>query len=92
MKKVERVSTFIFDRLLKLRDEVDMIKDVRGMGLHIGIELDRPGMGFVTEALEKGLVINCTAERVLRITPPLNISLSTLKAGMNILENILKKG
>lgn len=92
MNNVERISNFMFDRLEKLRDELDMIQDIRGMGLHIGVELDRPGMPFVTRALEEGLVINCTAERVLRITPPLNTRLSTVRAGMKILENILKKG
>jgi len=47
------------------------IVDVRGDGLMIGIELDRPCGELVTRALEAGLLINVTAERVVRLLPPL---------------------
>ena len=49
------------------------VVDVRGMGLMIGIELDRPCGDLVKQALEAGLLINVTAERVLRLLPPLII-------------------
>ena len=44
---------------------------VRGMGLMIGIELDRPCADLVKLALADGLLINVTAERVVRLLPPL---------------------
>lgn len=50
------------------------IVDVRGDGLMIGIELDRPCGELVTRALEAGLLINVTAERVVRLLPPLVMS------------------
>lgn len=53
-----------------LRD-VDGIREIRGRGLMIGIELDRPCGELVTQALEAGLLINVTAERVVRLLPPL---------------------
>jgi len=71
-----------------MKKQFGFIKDVRGMGLHIGIELDRPGTPLVVRALEKGLVINCTADTVIRIMPPLNIPPTIAKAGMKILEGI----
>ncbi len=50
------------------------LKAVRGVGLMIGIELDRPCGVLVAAALEAGLLINVTAERVIRLLPPLIIT------------------
>ncbi len=50
------------------------IKDIRGLGLMIGIELDRPCAELVKLALAQGLLINIAAERVVRLLPPLIIS------------------
>jgi acetylornithine aminotransferase len=47
------------------------VVDVRGRGLMLGIELDRPCAALVGQALEAGLLINVTAERVVRLLPPL---------------------
>ena len=48
--------------------------DIRGQGLMIGIELGRPCGELVTRALDVGLLINVTADRVVRLLPPLNFS------------------
>ena len=50
------------------------VKDIRGKGLMIGVELDRPCAALVTQALEQGLLINVTANTVVRLLPPLIIS------------------
>lgn len=47
------------------------VNDIRGQGLMIGVELDRPCTELVARALEAGLLINVTAERVVRLLPPL---------------------
>lgn len=60
----------------KLRDAlagVDGVTDVRGMGLMLGIELDRPCGELVQAALSRGLLINVTSARVVRLLPPLII-------------------
>jgi acetylornithine aminotransferase len=49
------------------------VVEVRGMGLMIGIELNRPCGDLVKQALDAGLLINVTAERVIRLLPPLVI-------------------
>lgn len=54
--------------------EVTGIVDIRGQGLMIGIELDRPCGELVTRALDAGLLINVTAEKVVRLLPPLIFS------------------
>ena len=63
------------DRLLSAFQDglngVDGVADIRGRGLMLGIELDRPCGELVGRALEQGLLINVTAERVIRLLPPL---------------------
>jgi acetylornithine aminotransferase len=49
------------------------VKDIRGKGLMIGIELDRPCSDLVERGLEAGLLINVTADTVVRLLPPLNM-------------------
>jgi acetylornithine aminotransferase len=51
-----------------------IVSDVRGMGLMIGVELDRPCAELVKQALDAGLVINVTADNVIRLLPPLVMS------------------
>jgi acetylornithine/N-succinyldiaminopimelate aminotransferase len=79
------------ERLERLRAELPMIREVRGRGLILGIEIDRPGRPLVATALERGLVINCTAERVIRLLPPLTIAAAEADEGLRILEEILRE-
>ncbi|MCW8826231.1 MAG: aspartate aminotransferase family protein [Gammaproteobacteria bacterium] len=58
---------------LALGDQ-EFVKDIRGLGMMIGIELDRPCGQLVKMALEAGLIINVTADSVIRLLPPLIIS------------------
>ncbi len=62
-----RMLTAIRERLGGLAG----VTDIRGMGLMIGIELDRPCGELVTQALDQGLLINVTAEKVIRLLPAL---------------------
>jgi len=85
------LSEYFFRRLRLLQAErPDLIADVRGLGLHIGVELKRPGKDIVNVCLSQGLVLNCTAEKVLRIMPPLNMSLENADVGLSILERVIK--
>jgi len=61
------------------------VKEIRGLGLMIGIELDRPCAELVGRALESGLLINVTAERVIRLLPPL---VTTAHQGQMIVEKV----
>jgi predicted acetylornithine/succinylornithine family transaminase len=64
-------------------------RSVRGLGLMLGAELDRPGAPIVARCLEDGLLINCTADRVLRFLPPLVIRRGQIDEGFAILERAL---
>jgi acetylornithine aminotransferase len=74
---VARAAT-LGERLLHgLRARLDAlagVTEVRGRGLMLGIELDRPCAPLVGRALEAGLLINVTAERVIRLLPPLTMT------------------
>lgn len=66
------------DRGLWMRNEfkekiggLDCVKDIRGQGLIIGIELDRPCKELVQQGLDDGIIINVTADSVIRLLPPL---------------------
>jgi acetylornithine aminotransferase len=58
-----------------LKDQIgNVAADIRGMGLMIGVELGRPCTELVKQALDAGLVINVTADNVIRLLPPLVMS------------------
>jgi acetylornithine/succinyldiaminopimelate/putrescine aminotransferase len=66
------------------------IVDVRGAGLMRGIELDTDAAGVVAAALDAGLLVNRTAERVVRLLPPLTVSSDELSAAVSILDDVLR--
>jgi acetylornithine/succinyldiaminopimelate/putrescine aminotransferase len=55
----------------------------------LGIEFDGPGADVVGQCLREGLLINCTADRVLRITPPLIITADEVDQGLALLDRSL---
>ncbi len=65
------LGTEILNGLHAALDGVPGVVHIRGQGLMIGVELDRPCAALVGQALEQGLLINVTAERVIRLLPPL---------------------
>ncbi|MHC4718083.1 MAG: aminotransferase class III-fold pyridoxal phosphate-dependent enzyme, partial [Planctomycetota bacterium] len=69
---------------------IGRIREVRGKGLMIGIELDGPGKDVLAGCLDRGLIINCTQDTVLRLAPALTISESDLSSGLEILIDVLK--
>jgi acetylornithine aminotransferase len=70
----------------------DLIQEVRGRGLILGLELKVSGAPFVKACMESGLLINCTAERVLRFLPPLVVKREEIDEMLSILERVLSEG
>ena len=58
------------------------IKEVRGRGLFLGIELNEEPKDFIAKSLDNGVVLNVTAKKVIRLAPPLNITLREFDEGM----------
>ncbi len=50
---------------------LDGVRDIRGKGLMLAVELEKPGAPIVGRALDRGLLVNVTAERTIRLLPPL---------------------
>ena len=65
------------------------IREVRGRGLILGAVLDRPGQDLVVAALERGLLLNCTAEEVIRWIPPLVIHEDEIDRALGIFEELV---
>lgn len=70
--------------------DVAGVKDIRGKGLMLGIELDRPCAELVTRALEQGLLINVTADAVIRLLPPLIMSDSQADEIVNSVSHLVR--
>ncbi len=77
------------------RDEVGIesypiVKELRGKGLMIAIELTKPCADIVADALECGILINCTSNNVIRLVPPLVISKAELDEVISVLRELIK--
>ncbi len=79
-------------RLEELSRHYRFVKEIRAYGLMIGVELKIPGAPLVQEALDNGLLINCTQENVLRFLPPYVISEQEVDRAMRILDRVFRKG
>jgi acetylornithine/N-succinyldiaminopimelate aminotransferase len=70
---VRELGTYFRAQLERLRAELPVIREVRGDGLMMAVELVTSGKSVVRQALEAGVLMNCTQEKVLRFLPPLII-------------------
>ncbi len=77
--------------LKKLAAKFDFIREVRGEGLMLGVDLDVDGAPYVAEALKEGLLINCTHEHTLRLLPPFILTAQQVKEGLSKLESVFTK-
>ncbi|MBS1188287.1 MAG: aspartate aminotransferase family protein [Rhodocyclaceae bacterium] len=71
MARAERIGTLLRQSFKEAFAGTPGVTDIRGQGLMIGIELDRPCGQLVQKGLEAGLLINVTADKVVRLLPPL---------------------
>ncbi len=78
-------------RLRELAKKFGFIKDVRGAGLMVGVELDGPGKQVVLDCMASGLLINCTHDVVLRFLPPYIIGQKEVDQAIKVLTGALKK-
>ena len=72
-QRATELGDYLMNALREKLAKYDAIKEIRGLGLMIGIELDRPCGELVSKALDQGLLINVTADQVVRLLPPLII-------------------
>ena len=88
---VESLGGYFLEGLRGLQKKYSFVKDVRGKGLLVGMELDFPGKDVVTSCLREGLLINCTMDTVLRFMPPLIITEEEIDKLLQALDGIFAK-
>lgn len=90
LSHVRYVGKYFIARLEGLKKKHPaLIKEVRGLGLMVGAELFTPGAFSVAECLKRGLLINCTQDKVLRFLPPLIVGRRDIDAAIRILDGVL---
>ncbi|MGE5558850.1 MAG: aspartate aminotransferase family protein [Bacillota bacterium] len=73
------------------REELRVIKEIRGMGLMLAVELTVPAKPVARQCLEQGLIVNAVSENAIRMLPPLLLSEKEMKDGLGILYGVLKE-
>jgi acetylornithine/N-succinyldiaminopimelate aminotransferase len=90
LEQGKKLGEIFRQRLGELRNSCDIVRDVRVLGMMIGVELSIEGAAIVKSCLDKKLLINCTHGTVLRLLPALNLTADQAHQGCDILAEVLK--
>ncbi len=89
--EVKEKSDYFYKKLVELKNKYPLIKDVRGKGFMLGIDVGDYAKLIVGFAFEKQVLLNVTNQTVIRLLPPLNIKLKELNQFLDVFEEILNK-
>lgn len=87
-KRAAEMGEYFVAGLEKLKESYPVIRELRALGLMIGLELDCEGAVYVSKAREKGLLINCTQGNVLRIIPAMTTTKKEIDFSLGILNQV----
>jgi len=90
LPRITEVGSYFRMRLTELSQRFSFIREVRGVGLMIGVELAFPCKPLVLDCLEQGLLINCTHDYTLRALPPYIITEQEVDRAITILKRVFK--
>ena len=91
-EKAESMGNYLQQQLGKQLEGFESVVDIRGQGLMLAVELNTPCAGLVDKAAKKGLLINVTAESVIRLLPTLNLTTDDADQLVNLLSEVIKQG
>ena len=91
LKNCLQMGQYFVKGLEALQKRFSFIREVRGKGLMIGMELEIEGSKVADSCMQEGLLLNCTAYKVLRFVPPLTIKRNEIDRGLDILEKVLAR-
>lgn len=91
LEQVTRVGGYLNQKLNELKSNFASVREVRGRGMMQALELDVPTRGFVDAALAEGVMINSTADTVIRLLPPFLLEEKHVDKGIKVLRKLLKK-
>jgi len=90
LANVKARGEYLMERLNRLKSKYPKrVKEVRGLGLMVGMELKGKGENIVKNCFEQGILINCTQEKVLRFLPPFSINDRDIDRVVTVLDKIL---
>ncbi len=87
---IQQMGAYFQMKLEELAKRYKFIKEVRGRGLMLGVELNMPGKQIVLDAMQEGVLLNCTHDTVLRMLPPYIITEKEVDRGIRILNKVFK--
>ncbi|WP_394295980.1 acetylornithine transaminase [Methanothermococcus okinawensis] len=91
LENAQKMGEYFTNKLKALKDKYPFIKEVRGLGLMVGMELSFNGGDIVKKMLEKGYLINCTSDTVLRFLPPLIVKKEHIDELVNALDEVFSE-
>lgn len=92
LEECQRLGKYFIRRLTTLKDTFSsIIVEIRGLGLMIGMQLTRDCVPIVKACMEKGVLVNCTANNTLRFTPPLIVTEKEIDTVTDIVEDVLAR-
>jgi acetylornithine/N-succinyldiaminopimelate aminotransferase len=91
LKNCERVGGYFKNRLLQLKEKYTFIQEVRGIGLLLGVDLSCDGTSVVKKCMDRGFLINCAQEHILRFIPPLVVREREVDALVACLDTIFEE-
>lgn len=90
LENCQRVGGFFLSQLMALGRKFSFIKEARGRGLILGLELEINGTEIVKQMMKRGFLINCTMDRVLRFLPPLIVTEEEVDRMIKALEEVFQ--
>ena len=91
LKKASSQGNYFLKKLHYLKENFSIIREVRGIGLMLAVELDRPGAEVVSDCMKEGLLINCIQQNTIRFLPPLIITRKEIDLLIKTLSKIFTK-
>ena len=88
MENAASQGEYLMDRIHSINSS--LVKEIRGKGLMIGVELNNKNDEVIKNCIDKGLLINPAADKVLRFLPPLVINKEIIDDAAEILRGVLK--
>jgi len=91
LRRVGEIGDFFKKRLQSMTSGRQDVKEVRGLGLLLGVEFTREVRPLVEKCMQRGLLVISAGPQVLRLAPPLNVTFEEAEAGLAVLEEALRE-
>jgi len=91
LEQARQMGDYLAKGLSDCKDRHHVVRDVRGLGLLQGMELEMDAKNVVSDCLRRGLLINATSERILRFVPPLIVTQREIDRLLDVLSQIFNR-